>query len=253
MSTIPAPVSNACPSREQTSGQTIDDTLIDAMQRAYAISVRKRILDLLVAGPALVLALPLLTVLAVVIRRDSPGPVLYRQTRVGRNRRRRRPQGERAESALGGPDRRSCPGEGRPFEILKLRTMVVDAEPNGPQHEQTNDERVTPPGRWLRRTHLDELPQLWNVLRGDMSLVGPRPERPYFVDRFVTDLHGFRRRLAVRPGITGLAQLENGYDRSPADVVRKLHLDVQYLRTASLATDLRLLGRTLPHLLSRRP
>jgi lipopolysaccharide/colanic/teichoic acid biosynthesis glycosyltransferase len=108
----------------------------------------------------------------------------------------------------------------------------------------------------LRRTSLDELPQLWNVLRGDMSLVGPRPERPCFVGRFVHLVPGYRRRFVVRPGITGLAQLQNGYDRSLADVHRKLRLDLEYLQRADLLIDLWLLLRTLPHLLhicSARP
>jgi lipopolysaccharide/colanic/teichoic acid biosynthesis glycosyltransferase len=253
MSTIPAPVTEACPpARHGVDEAPPDDDALDALQRAYASSACKRVLDVLIAGSGLVLLTPLLVVIALVVRRDSPGPILYRQVRVGRNRRRHIRRAQRAEATCSGQERRRCPGEGRPFEILKFRTMMVNAEPDGPQLEEENDRRVTRAGRWLRRTHLDELPQLWNVLRGDMSLVGPRPERPFFVDQFVVEMHGFRRRLAVRPGLTGLAQLENGYDRSPADVVRKLHLDLQYLRSASLFTDLRLLGRTVPHLLPRR-
>jgi lipopolysaccharide/colanic/teichoic acid biosynthesis glycosyltransferase len=225
----------------------------------YSDGSLKRSLDVLGASVLLLIAAPLMALIALAVRLDSPGPILYRQQRVGQNRRRAARPARVAGMRVHTPrrlERRRQTGAGRPFEILKFRTMDVDAERGGPSWSPPGDERVTRLGRLLRATHLDELPQLWNVLRGDMSLVGPRPERPCFVGRFVHLVPGYRRRFVVRPGITGLAQLQNGYDRSLADVHRKLRLDLEYLQRADLLIDLWLLLRTLPHLLhicSARP
>jgi lipopolysaccharide/colanic/teichoic acid biosynthesis glycosyltransferase len=225
-------------------------------QRAesYPDRLPKRTIDLIGAAALLVVTLPLLAVIALAIRFDSPGPILYRQVRVGRDRRRGRGARHRRAGRLipSREDRRRQPGAGKPFEIIKFRTMVVDAEQTGPRWAEAEDPRVTRCGRFLRATHLDELPQLWNVIGGDMSLVGPRPERPHFVRLFANVLPGYRRRFRARPGITGLAQLENGYDRSLDDVCRKLDLDLHYLDSAGPFTDFRLLLRTIPHLRPQR-
>jgi lipopolysaccharide/colanic/teichoic acid biosynthesis glycosyltransferase len=176
----------------------------------------KRALDLalvLLAAPVL---LPLLAVLAAAIAATSPGGVFYRQTRLGQ--------------------------DGRPFVLRKFRTMVVGAEDeSGPVLSEPHDPRVTRVGRRLRRLHLDELPQLWNVLRGDMSLVGPRPERPELADRLWV-VPGAGCRHVLKPGLTGLAQLVGGYRASPEDKVR---CDLVYLSAWSLRLDLRLVGLTL--------
>ncbi|MEM9270335.1 MAG: sugar transferase [Pseudomonadota bacterium] len=179
----------------------------------------KRAFDILIC---LLLALPVafaVWLCSIAIRLDGPGPVLFRQTRVG----------------LGGA----------PFEILKLRTMVVDAEAKGGFATQAGDARITRVGRVLRKTSLDELPQLWNVLVGDMSLVGPRPDVPAQRDLY-TDAE-FALRHSVRPGITGLAQASG---RSSLTMEERRNLDLDYARNASLALDLQILWRTLTRLTS---
>lgn len=177
----------------------------------------KRAMDLALAGPALLLVGPLLLLMMAAVRLSSPGPALYRQERLGQG--------------------------GRPFTLLKLRTMPTDAEAEGPVWAAVGDERATPLGAWLRRSSLDELPQLWNVLRGDMSLVGPRPERPAFHERFCADLPDWPRRLAWRPGLTGWAQVHGL--RGDVPLAQRLALDLAYLKGWSLALDWRILALTL--------
>ena len=180
----------------------------------------KTVLDLLLAGVMFVLFAPLLMLMAFLIKLTSPGPALYRQTRVGRN--------------------------GRQFCIYKLRTMTVDCERgSGPQWSLDPDPRITPLGRYLRCSHIDELPQLWNVLCGEMSLVGPRPERPEFVHMLEPALPYYRERLRVRPGITGLAQLQLPSDTDLESVRRKLACDLYYVRHANLWLDVRILLSTV--------
>lgn len=186
-----------------------------ATRRAFRAA--KRAFDCTVSAVLLAVFAPLLVLSAVAIRLTSPGPALFRQERVGRN--------------------------GRRFDLVKLRTMVVDAEKDGPQLcAGKSDPRLTPVGRLLRRTHLDELPQLLNVLRGEMSLVGPRPERPEFVERFEQEVPGYAERHRVVPGITGLAQVYGTYHSSPRE---KLRFDLMYLHHGSLLLDLRVMLRTL--------
>jgi len=198
---------------------------------------------------------PVFAGIALAVRFSSPGPVIYRQTRVGINRRAgrdRRSAGGRCE----GPDRRrvdrrAIASAGRLYRILKFRTMVDGAEARrGPIWASKNDDRITMVGGILRRTRLDELPQLLNVLRGEMSFIGPRPERPFFVDRFERSIPGYAERLTVVPGITGLAQVEHTYDTSEDDVRRKLDWDLRYLRRRGLATDVRILWKTIRVVLS---
>ncbi|MBI4003947.1 MAG: exopolysaccharide biosynthesis polyprenyl glycosylphosphotransferase [Candidatus Omnitrophica bacterium] len=182
--------------------------------------VLKRMLDVLVAGISLVLAAPLMALVALAIRLDSQGPAFYTQERLG--------------------------WFGEPFTMLKFRTMHMDAEAAGPVWACGEaDPRITRVGRILRRLHLDELPQLFNVLGGDMSLVGPRPERPYFVDTFDRTIPRYDERLLVKPGITGLAQVSYRYDQSIADVKRKLRLDLLYIKRMCLTLDLRILAWTV--------
>ena len=164
----------------------------------------------------LIPALPLIAILVAVVRLTSSGPGLFRQTRSGK--------------------------DGQPFDMLKIRTMIHYAEAKtGPVWAQISDPRVTPVGRVLRHFHLDELPQLFNVLRGEMSLVGPRPERPEFVHVLAEKIPRYRSRLAIWPGVTGLAQLNLPPDSDMDSVRRKLVLDIEYLKQASLLLDTRIL------------
>lgn len=169
----------------------------------------KRVFDVLCSLIAGIILLIPMGIIAVAIKIDSKGPILYRQERLGLN--------------------------GKQFTIYKFRSMGVDAEENGPQWADRVDDRCTRVGRVLRSCRMDELPQLWNIFRGDMSLVGPRPERPYFYDQFETYIHGFRYRLAVQPGLTGLAQVNGGYDLSPEE---KIVYDMEYIQKRSIRMDL---------------
>lgn len=178
--------------------------------------VVKRAFDVVSCSCALVvLAIPM-GIIALKIKKESPGPVIYAQTRVGRG--------------------------GRLFKVYKFRSMYIDAEVRGAQWAQGEDPRVTPFGRKLRNSRLDEIPQFWNVVRGDMSLIGPRPERPVFHEAFKERIHGWEQRLAVRPGITGLAQVEGGYELLPKE---KALLDIEYIENRGFAMDLALIWRTL--------
>src|SRR5262245_13234451 len=199
----------------------------------------KRALDLTAALVALVVLMPLMLLIALAIRLDSAGPIFYTQERVGLNRRRgpARPSGSQ-ESLLS--------RFGRPFKIYKFRSMVSDAEAGtGAVWATREDPRVTRLGRLLRRTHLDELPQFFNVVRGDMSIVGPRPERPEIVDRLVVLIPQYEQRFGVLPGITGLAQVEYTYDHSLQTATRKLEFDLYYIRRRSTLLDLKLMLATL--------
>jgi exopolysaccharide biosynthesis polyprenyl glycosylphosphotransferase len=184
----------------------------------------KRVFDAAASAAMLVLSLPILLVAALAVAATSRGGVLYRQERVGKN--------------------------GRPFQLWKLRTMRPGAEGTaGEVLSSPGDPRVTPIGRWLRALRIDEIPQLWNVLAGDMSLVGPRPERPEFTRRFAESVSGYRLRLSARPGLTGLAQVSGDYSTEPEI---KLRYDLAYLNNWSLGLDLAILLRTLPVILTRR-
>jgi lipopolysaccharide/colanic/teichoic acid biosynthesis glycosyltransferase len=181
--------------------------------------VCKRVGDLGIAVTLLLVTAPLLLFVAVLVKLTSRGPVLYSQVRVGRN--------------------------GRPFTLYKIRTMMHRCESlTGAQWSVPGDPRITPLGRWLRRSHLDELPQLWNVLRGEMSLVGPRPERPEFVPQLAQALPRYTDRLLVRPGLTGLAQLQLPPDTDLDSVALKLTYDLYYVRRVGMWLDVRLLAGT---------
>jgi len=181
----------------------------------------KRVLDIVVATAGLVLAFPLWCLIAVAIRLESRGPVFYQQERVGL--------------------------DGRTFRMYKFRTMVADAERiTGPIWCTDGDPRVTRLGAILRSTHLDEVPQFFNVLRGEMSVVGPRPERPALVERLAVTIPGYEDRCSVLPGITGLAQVRSGYDRSIGTVRRKLRYDRYYIRCRGcLSLDFKIMAATL--------
>ena len=197
-----------------------------------------------VALLGLVLFSPLMLVIAVAIKLDSPGPVLYRQLRVGLDRR------GLARDEDGG--RRTLDLGGRPFMLYKFRTMRVDAEAEtGPTWSSSDDHRVTRVGRFLRRHRLDELPQLWNVVKGEMSIVGPRPERPSLVSYLREEVDGYPLRQKVLPGITGWAQVNRESDQTVDDVRSKLRFDLEYMEERSLMFDLRIMARTVPVMLER--
>jgi lipopolysaccharide/colanic/teichoic acid biosynthesis glycosyltransferase len=185
----------------------------------------KAVVDFLTALLLLIPAAPLILVSALLVKLTSKGPILYTQVRLGQG--------------------------GRPFTIFKIRTMGHDCERGtGACWSVANDPRITPIGRFLRRTHLDELPQLVNILRGEMSLVGPRPERPEFVVQLQAALPRYRERLAVRPGVTGLAQIQLPPDTDLASVRRKLMCDLHYIEQMTLWLDLRITACTALGLLA---
>lgn len=198
----------------------------------------KRVFDIAVSIFALTIFGLALPIIALIIKLDSPGPVFYSQDRVGINRRAR---ARRADA----PERRKVSQPGRPFEVHKLRTMCKDAEANGPQLAQQNDMRITRVGQFLRKTRLDEVPQFWNVLKGEMSLIGPRPERLIFVRQLEKEIPSYSERLYVLPGITGLAQVKNGYDEDMESVRRKVALDREYIRRSSFRQDGKILLNTV--------
>jgi exopolysaccharide biosynthesis polyprenyl glycosylphosphotransferase len=180
----------------------------------------KRLLDIFISFFVLILTFPLMFIIGVAIKVDSAGKIFYKQDRCGTG--------------------------GKVFKIYKFRTMKSDAEKlTGPVWSQKDDPRITRVGRFLRRVRLDELPQMINVLKGEMSLVGPRPERPFFVEKLAVEIPYYKRRLKVKPGITGWAQVKHKYDESIEDVKIKLRYDLFYIENMSLRMDLKILIRTL--------
>lgn len=176
----------------------------------------KRISDICVSLLGLFVLLLPMCVIAAVIVIDSPGGPIFRQERLGK--------------------------DGRPFMMYKFRSMRQDAEVDGPQWAEQNDSRCTGFGCFLRMTRLDELPQLYNILRGDMSFVGPRPERACFYEEFETYIHGFRHRLMVKPGLTGWAQINGGYDLKPEE---KIVYDMEYIEKQSVKMDMTCIFKTI--------
>ena len=208
----------------------------------------KRGLDVLISGVGLAVLLPFLLIVAALIKIDSPGPVFYTQVRIGQERRwrtrRREALDVRADLRKG--ERRNIMSPGRLFRIHKFRTMVRNAEDlTGPTWASPHDPRVTRVGGLLRVLRVDELPQLWNVFKGEMSLVGPRPERPHFVKKFADKIPGYTARLRVRPGITGLAQVSALDDLTEEEIHKKLDLDLHYLRDVRTVSDIKILLKTL--------
>ena len=205
----------------------------------------RRPLNLIVAVVAIAGSLPLWIVIAALIRLTSRGPILYTQTRIGLDKRGGNPGAKRRQ--------RVRDYGGRPFKIYKFRTMKADAElQTGAVWATENDCRVTSVGRFLRRFRLDELPQLVNVLRGDMNVVGPRPERPTIFAELQSSIPDYQQRQRVRPGITGHAQINLEYDSTLEDVQRKLAFDLEYIERQSVLEDLRIMLMTIPVMLFRR-
>lgn len=215
----------------------------------------KRAVDIIGALILLTLCAPLMFTSALLVLITSPGGIIYRQIRVGLNLRTKKsndrrtdparlPEGQ-AERREPGTDRRAASNYGRPFTIYKFRTMRSDAEKGGAQFAQKADPRVTTIGRFLRRTRIDELPQLWNILKGDMSLVGPRPERPNFMEDFSEKIPNYLDRLGLKPGLTGIAQVVNGYDNDIHGFKRKVAYDLLYLQNCCFINDMKIILRTV--------
>jgi sugar transferase (PEP-CTERM system associated) len=199
----------------------------EGFRKSKVLTTAKRVADVAVAAVGLVLASPLLALVAAAVRLTSPGPALYHQNRVGQH--------------------------GRVFTVHKFRSMRQDAEAGtGAVWARTNDDRVTPVGRLIRKTRLDELPQLWNVLLGDMSFVGPRPERPEFVKQLTEQIPFYGQRHVVKPGITGWAQVCYTYGASVEDAMEKLQYDLFYIKHMSLALDLFVIIKTIQTVVLRK-
>ncbi|MFB8422072.1 sugar transferase [Priestia megaterium] len=200
----------------QIVSKTTSDS--DVLQKEFTLfySLCKRMVDIVLSFMALVVLLPVILLFALIVMIETPGSPFFLQERLGKN--------------------------GRPFTIMKLRSMYSDAEKNGAQWAVKNDSRVTKVGKLIRQTRIDELPQLWNVLKGDMSIVGPRPERAVFIEEFQKTVPAFSQRLAVKPGLTGWAQINGGYELTPAE---KLELDLYYIHHTNIRFDVKIMIKTL--------
>jgi lipopolysaccharide/colanic/teichoic acid biosynthesis glycosyltransferase len=190
----------------------------DWRNKRYLMLV-KRVIDVMVAFIVLASTFPLCLILALVIKLGSPGPVLYSQIRVGKNK--------------------------KTFHIIKFRTMYLNAENKRPVCAAINDPRITAVGKWMRKTHLDEIPNFINVLKGDMSVVGPRPERPFFVKIMLHKAPQFANLLTVKPGITSWGQVKFGYAHNVNEMITRMLFDLEYLNDNSLKTDLKIVLKTI--------
>jgi lipopolysaccharide/colanic/teichoic acid biosynthesis glycosyltransferase len=245
--------------RQRRHGSDLTDApraialVLDAPEPAAGVLIPRerselgtRAVNVAIASCLLIAAAPVLIVAAIAIKATSPGPIFYQQTRVGIDRRRRR-------SPLSSHyDRRGHDFGGRVFKIYKLRTMRADAErESGAVWAAKQDSRVTAVGGLLRKCRVDEIPQLINVLRGEMNIVGPRPERPSIVAKLSRGIPDYSLRLAAKPGITGLAQINQAYDSCLDDVRRKVGYDLEYIQRQSILEDLKIMARTVPVMLFR--
>jgi len=186
----------------------------------------KRGFDIVVSVVALILLAPVYGIIAILVRLSSPGPIIFRQERLGKNM--------------------------VPFTMYKFRTMYVDAEKDGPALSREGDPRITPIGRWLRKTRLDEIPQFWNVLKGEMSLVGPRPERAYYVNQILKKAPEYRQLFKIKPGITSLGMVKYGYASSVEEMIERMRYDLIYLANRSFLLDLKILLYTVLRVLQAR-
>ena len=220
------PIRMKASNEEILNGQVHTDSLTSLPMIQYSTDLLspfkrnlKRLADILSSVLALILLSPLFLVVAFIIRRDSPGPVFFSQERIGRS--------------------------GKPFHIYKFRSMRTDAEKDGPRLSSTIDRRITRVGRYLRKYRIDELPQFWNVLRGDMSLVGPRPERDYYIRQIMDIAPYYSKLLQVRPGITSWGMVKYGYASTIFQMVERMRYDLMYINNCSIAVDLKILGFTV--------
>lgn len=193
--------------------KSIDTSIVKGSK---AFDVYQRVLDIVVSLVGLVVGIPLMIIFGILIKIEDKGPVTYKQERLGKY--------------------------GKEFYVYKLRSMRTDAEKYGAQWADKDDPRITKVGKFIRKTRIDEIPQLFNILKGDMSLIGPRPERPSFTIEFNDEIPGFINRLAVKPGLTGWAQVNGGYDITPKE---KLEADMYYIKNRSFLMDMNILLKTV--------
>ncbi len=220
------PIRIKASNEEILNGQVHTDSLTSLPMIQYSTDLLspfrrnlKRLGDFVSSALALIILSPLFLIVAIIIRRDSPGPVFFSQERIGRS--------------------------GKPFLIYKFRSMCTDAEQDGPRLSSTMDRRITKVGRYLRKYRIDELPQFWNVLKGDMSLVGPRPERDYYIRKIMDIAPYYSKLLQVRPGITSWGMVKYGYASTIFQMVERMRYDLMYINNCSLAVDLKILGFTV--------
>lgn len=178
--------------------------------------IYQRVLDIVLSVIGLLIGIPLMVIFGILIKVEDNGPITYKQERLGKG--------------------------GKKFYIYKLRSMRTDAEKFGAQWAEKDDPRITKVGKFIRKTRIDEIPQLFNILKGDMSIIGPRPERPSFTEEFNKEIPGFINRLAVKPGLTGWAQVNGGYDITPRE---KLEADIYYIENRSFLMDMNILFKTV--------
>lgn len=186
------------------------------VKESIVYNVYSRILDICLSLIGLTIGIPLVIIFGILIKLEDKGPIIYKQERVGKH--------------------------GKLFNVYKLRSMRVDAEKYGAQWAQNNDPRILKVGNFIRKTRIDEIPQLFNILKGDMSIVGPRPERPMFTMQFNDDIDGFINRLLVKPGLTGWAQVNGGYEMTPGE---KLQWDLDYIQSRNIFIDIRIILKTI--------
>jgi len=220
------PIRIKASNEEILNGQVHTDSLTSLPMIQYSTDLLspfkrnlKRLADFTCSALALIILSPLFLIIAIIIRRDSSGPVFFSQERIGRS--------------------------GKPFLIYKFRTMRTDAEQDGPRLSSTLDRRITKVGRYLRKYRIDELPQFWNVLKGDMSLVGPRPERDYYIRKIMNIAPYYSKLLQVRPGITSWGMVKYGYASTIFQMVERMRYDMMYINNCSIAVDLKILGFTV--------
>jgi lipopolysaccharide/colanic/teichoic acid biosynthesis glycosyltransferase len=201
----------------RVSSDTVRGAIFDGIEMTTRFV--KRSFDIAFSSVVMLLGLPVFLMVMLITKLTSKGPVFYKQERIGRN--------------------------GVPFYIYKFRSMIVESEVHGPQTTSDDDPRITPWGNIMRKTHLDELPQFWNVLKGDMSIVGPRPERAHFIRQITEKAPAYLKLLAIKPGITSIGQVNYGYAESVDEMVERAAMDLTYLKEVNFFTDMEIIFKTV--------
>lgn len=209
-------MSNSAKRPEQLTEEHINSIDYDIVKGGSLFNAYQRIMDIVLCLIALIIGIPLMVIFGVLIKIEDNGPAVYKQERVGKG--------------------------GKCFNLYKLRSMRTDAEKFGAQWAEKDDPRITKIGKFIRKTRIDEIPQLFNILRGDMGIIGPRPERPMFTVQFDEEIPGFINRLSVKPGLTGWAQVNGGYEATPAE---KLEDDLYYIKNRSFLLDMKIIFKTV--------
>lgn len=209
-------MSNSAKRPEQLTEEHINSIDYDIVKGGSLFNAYQRVMDIVLCLIALIIGIPLMVIFGVLIKIEDNGPAVYKQERVGKG--------------------------GKCFNLYKLRSMRTDAEKFGAQWAEKDDPRITKVGKFIRKTRIDEIPQLFNILRGDMGIIGPRPERPMFTVQFDEEIPGFINRLSVKPGLTGWAQVNGGYEATPAE---KLEDDLYYIKNRSFLLDMKIIFKTV--------